>query len=168
MCKTHLTVNCMPVRFYFVLSPIEKSDVFVAILYQNNIVVYRPTAKRWLSKQQPFLDSGLVNTFLLLGSRFLIMQHLDYSSGRTFFFLRGLCRDVIGKGRQLIVSLYGSLQRENLSAWSWRISSVRSCCQGMSGEDTAYWKRLSRCCGDLWIVEISSGTVITCSSESCV
>jgi hypothetical protein len=27
----------------------------------------------------------------------------------------------------------------------------------MAGEDTAGWKRLSRCCGDLWIVEISSG-----------
>jgi hypothetical protein len=29
-------------------------------------------------------------------------------------------------------------------------------------------KRLSGCCGDLWIVEISGGAVITCSSESCV
>jgi hypothetical protein len=29
-------------------------------------------------------------------------------------------------------------------------------------------KMLSRCCGDLCIVEISSGTAITCSSESCV
>jgi hypothetical protein len=29
-------------------------------------------------------------------------------------------------------------------------------------------KRLSGCCGDLWIVKISSGAVITCSSEWCV
>jgi hypothetical protein len=29
-------------------------------------------------------------------------------------------------------------------------------------------KRLSGCCGDLWIVEISDSAVITCSSEWCV
>jgi hypothetical protein len=29
-------------------------------------------------------------------------------------------------------------------------------------------KRLSRCCDDLWVVEISGGAVIACSSESCV
>jgi hypothetical protein len=33
---------------------------------------------------------------------------------------------------------------------------------------TAGWKRLSRCCGDLWSVEISDSAVITCSSEWCV
>jgi hypothetical protein len=31
---------------------------------------------------------------------------------------------------------------------------------------TAGWKRLSECCGDLWIVEISDGAVIGCGSES--
>jgi hypothetical protein len=35
------------------------------------------------------------------------------------------------------------------------------------GEDTSGWKRLSGCC-DLWIVEISSGAVITYSSNSWV
>jgi hypothetical protein len=30
------------------------------------------------------------------------------------------------------------------------------------------WKRLSGCCGELWVVEISSGAVIACSSEWCV
>jgi hypothetical protein len=35
----------------------------------------------------------------------------------------------------------------------------------MAGEDTAGWKRLSGCCGDLWIVEISGGAVIACSSD---
>jgi hypothetical protein len=29
-------------------------------------------------------------------------------------------------------------------------------------------KKLSWCCGDLWIVEISSGAVSTCSSEWCI
>jgi hypothetical protein len=38
----------------------------------------------------------------------------------------------------------------------------------MAGEDTAGWKRLSVCCGDLWIVEISGGAVIACGSELCV
>jgi hypothetical protein len=69
---------------------------------------------------------------------------------------------------QLSWVLHGRLCQEDLSAWSWRISTVRSRHQGTAGEDTADWKRLSRCCGDLWIVEISSGAVITCSSAWCV
>jgi hypothetical protein len=32
---------------------------------------------------------------------------------------------------------------------------------------TAVWKRLSGCCGDLWTVKISRGAVIDCSSELC-
>jgi hypothetical protein len=50
---------------------------------------------------------------------------------------------------------------------TWRISTVRSRCQGTT-EDIAASKRLSGCCGNLWIVEISDGAVITCSSEWCV
>jgi hypothetical protein len=46
--------------------------------------------------------------------------------------------------------------------------SVGSRCQGTAGEDTAGWKRLSGCCSDLRIVEISGGVVIACSSELCV
>jgi hypothetical protein len=30
----------------------------------------------------------------------------------------------------------------------------------MAGEDTASWKMLSGCCGDLWVVEISGGAAI--------
>jgi hypothetical protein len=37
----------------------------------------------------------------------------------------------------------------------------------MDGDDTAGLKRSGWCCGDLWIVEISGGTVITCSSKLC-
>jgi hypothetical protein len=33
---------------------------------------------------------------------------------------------------------------------------------------TAGWKRLSRCCCDLYSVEISNSAVITCSSQSYV
>jgi hypothetical protein len=53
----------------------------------------------------------------------------------------------------------------DLSAGSWRISTIRSRCQG-TVVDTADWKRLSGCYGDLWSVVISGGAVITCSSES--
>jgi hypothetical protein len=55
---------------------------------------------------------------------------------------------------------------EGLSAWSVRISTARSRCQGTAGEDTAGWKKLSGCCGNLWIVKIIGGTVIACSPES--
>jgi hypothetical protein len=55
--------------------------------------------------------------------------------------------------------LYGSLWgkdavgrqaplRKGFSALSWRISTVRSRCQGAAGEDTVGSKRLIGCCGD--------------------
>jgi hypothetical protein len=78
-----------------------------------------------------------------------------------------LCWRQLGQSSQLIV-LHGSLWREDMSMWSWRISTVRSHCQKTAGEDTVGWKRLHRCCGDLWIVEISDITVITCTYKSCV
>jgi hypothetical protein len=64
--------------------------------------------------------------------------------------------------------LQGRLWREDLTAWSWRISTVRIRFQAMAGEDTACWKGLHGCCGNLWIVEINGGAVIAHSSESCV
>jgi hypothetical protein len=63
--------------------------------------------------------------------------------------------------------LYRSLWREDLRAWSWRISTVRRRCQETAGEDTEGWKKLSGCY-DLWIVEIVGDTVITCTYESWV
>jgi hypothetical protein len=50
-----------------------------------NTVVCTAIAKEWLCKQRLFLGSGLINTFLLLGSRFLIMQQLDYNNGNGMF-----------------------------------------------------------------------------------
>jgi hypothetical protein len=54
-----------------------------------NIVVFRgrcyATTARWTDIPGPFLGSGSVNTFPLLGSRFLIMQQLDYNNGRAAF-----------------------------------------------------------------------------------
>jgi hypothetical protein len=52
-------------------------------------------------------------------------------------------------------------------AGSWRTFTVRNRCCGTAVEDTAGWKILSGCCGDLWIVESSDIAVITCSSEWC-
>jgi hypothetical protein len=45
-------------------------------------------------------------------------------------------------GTQLVDSLIlpGSLWREDLSAWSWRISTVKSRCQGKT-DDTVGWKK---------------------------
>jgi hypothetical protein len=40
---------------------------------------------KWADIPEPFLGNGLVNTFPLLGSRFLIMQQLDYNNGRVVF-----------------------------------------------------------------------------------
>jgi hypothetical protein len=71
-------------------------------------------------------------------------------------------------GDQFSWFLYGSLWREDLCAWSWRISTVRCRCQGTPGKALTGWKKLSGCCVDLWISEISGGAVIACSSESCV
>jgi hypothetical protein len=62
---------------------------------------------------------------------------------------------------------------ETVASWQWleRVKlknvHVRSRCQGAAGEDTAGWKRLSVCCGGLQIAEISGGTIIACTSESC-
>jgi hypothetical protein len=43
--------------------------------------------------QWPFMGNGSVNTFPLLGSRFLIMQKLSYNNGDEVF-LHGPCRCV--------------------------------------------------------------------------
>jgi hypothetical protein len=101
------------------------------------IVAYRPVTKKLLCKQWPFLGNGSENTFLLLGSKFLIMQQLDYNNGNVMF-LCDPCRDVISKGQSYLrvqAVLPGNRWRVDTSAWSWRISTVRSHCQGMAGED---------------------------------
>jgi hypothetical protein len=60
-----------------------------------------------------FLVNGLVNTFLLLGSRFLIMEQLDYNSGRAVFsmwpMLRGYNQDEV-----CILELIGSSVEESV------------------------------------------------------
>jgi hypothetical protein len=39
----------------------------------------------WVVIRRPFLGSVSVNMFLLLGTRYLIMQHFDYNNGRDVF-----------------------------------------------------------------------------------
>jgi hypothetical protein len=68
---------------------------YVSVLY---CVAYRPIAKRRFCKQRPFLGNGSVNTFSLLGSRFLIMQQLDYNNGNGMF-VSVPYRDVTSKGQ---------------------------------------------------------------------
>jgi hypothetical protein len=43
------------------------------------------TTAGWADTPDPFLGNGSVNTFALLGSRFLIMQQLDCYNGRDMF-----------------------------------------------------------------------------------
>jgi hypothetical protein len=81
-------------------------------------------------------------------------------------FLRGPCRDVISKGQS---QLLGSSVRETVKIEPTLVKTKNlHCCQRTTCEDTAGWQRLSGCCDDLRIVEISGGTVIACNSESCV
>jgi hypothetical protein len=49
-----------------------------------------------------------------------------------------------------------------------REAEESSLLEAVVGGDTGGWKRLSGCCGDLCIVEISGGAAITCAYESCV
>jgi hypothetical protein len=63
---------------------------------------------RWADKPGPFLGKGSVNTFPLLGSRFVIMQQLDYNN-EELCFLRDPCRDVISK-RQDQFSQFSSVR----------------------------------------------------------
>jgi hypothetical protein len=73
----------------------------------------------------------------------------------TACFLCGPSCNIISEGQSCHFSwvLQGRLWRQDLSVWSWRISTLRSCCLGTDGENTAGWKRLSECCDELWIVE---------------
>jgi hypothetical protein len=69
---------------------------------------------------------------------------------------------------QLTRVLHRRLCQEDLSAGSWRISTVRSRCQGTAGYDTTGWKELSGCCGDLYSVKIGGSAETACSYERCV
>jgi hypothetical protein len=123
--------------------------------HKISIMAYRPVAKRWLCKQRSLLANAL-NTHA-------------HNNRRTVFSMWSVPRYYNREFWSLVsLVLYWRLWRKDLSAWSWRITTVRSRYQGTDGEDTAGWKRFSGCCDDLWIVEIIGGAVIVRSSESCV
>jgi hypothetical protein len=136
----------------FISNCIFFRHVRLQLIMIDFIVSYRPTDMRWLCKQRPFLGNGWVNIFPLLGSRFLIMQQLDYNSGRAVYSMWSVPR------------CYSEERTRNGGR---RITTVRSCCQRSVGVNTAGWKWHSGCYDYLWIVEMSGGPVNACSSESC-
>jgi hypothetical protein len=100
-----------------------------------------------------------------------IIEELLRYKKRKRCFLCGSCRNVISRvswvpkenSRQAVLN--ESQWRIEVSAGSWRISTVSSCCQGTAGVDREGWEKFRKCCDDLWIVKIGDGAVITCSSE---
>jgi hypothetical protein len=76
---------------------------------------------RWAVITRLFLGNGSVNTFPLLDSRFVIMQRLDYNNGRPVFSTWSVPRCY----KQGIKSV-DSMWREDMRAWSWRISTVKA------------------------------------------
>jgi hypothetical protein len=62
---------------------------------------------RWVDIPGPFLGNGLVNTFMLPGSRFLIMHQLDSTNGRAVFSMWSVLR---GYKRDKVWSLVSSVQ----------------------------------------------------------
>jgi hypothetical protein len=113
----------------------------VKLWAEQKSVAHRSVATERHCKQRSFLGNGSVNTFPLLGSRFLIMQQLDYNSGNRVF-LRGPCRDVISNGENQSL---GSSVREAVNRGPERVRlknvQYQSRCQGTADEDTAGWKK---------------------------
>jgi hypothetical protein len=129
----------------------------------------------------PFLSNGSVNTplhrqnycwkmcFLFGPCRVFIKKKIGTAiSVEDWHFgwdLEGRLRiDGATMSWQLTRILHGSLWQEDLREGSWRISTVRNRLQGTAGKDIG-WKRLSRCCGYLWNVEISYSAVIAWGSK---
>jgi hypothetical protein len=55
-------------------------------------VAYRPIPKWLFCKQGMFLANSLINTFLLLASRVLIMEQLGYNNENTVFSIWSMLR----------------------------------------------------------------------------
>jgi hypothetical protein len=72
-----------------------------------------------------FLDNGSVNKFPLLGSRFLIMEELDFNNGRVVFCTWSMPRHYKQRTRSVVSSVLQSVKRI-LGGCGLRISTVRS------------------------------------------
>jgi hypothetical protein len=80
--------------------------------------------------------------FPLLGSRFLILQQLDYNNGNGMF-LRGPCRDVISKGQGHFSM---GLCEERTSECEAEECPLLEAIARERLVNTPGWERLSRCC----------------------
>jgi hypothetical protein len=126
----------------------------------KHIVAYRPVAKQWLCKQRPFLGSGSVNTFPLLGRRFLIMQQLDYNNGRTVFSMWSMPRCYnweVWSVVSLVEFFTGGCEERTWVREAEESPLLEAIAREWLVKTQQAGKWLSRCCGDLWIVEISGG-----------
>jgi hypothetical protein len=104
-------------------------------------VAHRPVTKRWLCKQRPLLgnDTWSVPRCYKQGTKL----HPDSS------VLHGVCEERTWAREDEESPLLEVIARQRL----------------MKTQQDG--KRLSVCCGDLWIVEIGGGAVIACSTKSC-
>jgi hypothetical protein len=104
-----------------------------------------------------------------------IAKHI-HNHRKTVFSLWSVLRCYNGFGVvssfQFSSILYGSVWRDEERTWACEAEESplleAVAMEWLAGKYTACRYRLSGCCGDLWIVEISSGAVIACSSESCI
>jgi hypothetical protein len=149
---------------------------------------YRPVGKRSLCKQRSLLGNAhkmhahnnrrpvLYMVRFATVSRQLFGKHLPFArheilNNATVGLKKWKRLFLLHDSKQVTKSrswvLYESLWSKDLSAWSSRITTARGRCQGTAGENTAGRIRLSVCCGDLWIMKISGGAVITCTYELC-
>jgi hypothetical protein len=154
-------------------------------------LAYRPIAKRRLCKRWPLLciarnihtRSNRRTVFSVVRSAAVSGQQLGKhvpatkdtnSTTEVRRFLCGPCRAVISIGGCWVP--HGTLWTQNLSEWSWRISTIRSRCQGTACEDTAGRKKAQRvlwwfvnseeqrwCCDCFWLMHspIQHPSVVT-------
>jgi hypothetical protein len=100
--------------------------------------------ERRLFKQRPFLGNDSITRSF--GNEYAGNNRFTFGNG---MFLCGPCEDRAWARKAEESLLLEAVAREGLVK-------------------TAGWKKRSGYCGDLWIVEISSGAVIPCTYESCV
>jgi hypothetical protein len=138
----------------------------------HNIVACRLVAKQWLCKQRPFLGNGSVNTFQLLGSIFIIMQQLDYNKRKkgvsTCSVPRSYLEDSWGDLVSSVEFCTGDFEEKTWALEAEESQLLEVVTRERLLKTQQAGKRLSWCCDDLWIVEISGDSVLTCSSDWCV
>jgi hypothetical protein len=146
-------------------------------------VAYRPVAKRLLCKQRPLLGNArniyapnnMRTVFPVVRTAAIAMQrrskHMSTAKSpcatmEELCFLCGPWWDVISTRHSS-----GEFSTGCCEERTWAREAEESPLLEVVARErpvkTAGFKRLSVCCGDLWIAEISGGAVIACSSKSC-